>query len=98
RVHYADAGSLEQRRAPPATVYFVAFPNFDNGKDLQRLRRNYFVVSVKSYERSGYSIPVYTMRRKPPRAAAIAPYLQRMASGTMQNPASGLRGRPRTAP
>jgi hypothetical protein len=98
RVHYADAGSLEQLRAPPATVYFVAFPNFDNGKDFQELRRNYFVASVKFYERSGYSIPVYTLRRKPPRAAAIAPYLQRMASGTIQNPTSGLRRRLRTAP
>jgi hypothetical protein len=73
RVHYADPDSLESRRPPPATVYFVAFPNFDNAKDLQKLRRNYSVASVKSYERSGYSIPVYTMRRKPPRAAAIAP-------------------------
>ena len=98
RVHYADAGSLEQRRAPPETVYFVAFPNFDNGKDLQDLRRNYSAASVKLYERSGYSIPVYTMRRKPPRAAATAPYLPRMASGAIQNPASGLRGLSRTAP
>jgi hypothetical protein len=45
-------------------VYFVAFPNFDNGPDLQRLRRTYSVVSVKSYERAGYAIPVYTMRRR----------------------------------
>jgi hypothetical protein len=73
RVHYADPGSLESRRSPPATVYFVAFPNFDNGKDFQKLRRNYSVASVKVYERSGYAIPVYTMLRKPQRLTAIPP-------------------------
>jgi hypothetical protein len=72
-VRYFGAGFLESLRTPPTTVYFVAFPNFDNGKDFQKLRRNYTVASVKSYERCGYAIPVYTMLRKPQRPAAIAP-------------------------
>lgn len=71
-VRYLPINDLERRKTPPATVYFVAFPNFDNGPDLQRLRRSYAVVSRKSYERSGYAVPVYTMRRRTPRTAAIA--------------------------
>jgi hypothetical protein len=72
RIRYLSVDDLERRKVPPDTVYFVAFPNLDNGPDLQRLRRNYAVVSRKSYERSGYAIPVYTMRRRTPRTAAIA--------------------------
>jgi hypothetical protein len=72
RVRYVSVNNIERRKAPPDTVYFVAFPNFDNGPDLQRLRRSYSVVSRKSYERSGYAVPVYTMRRRTPGAASIA--------------------------
>jgi hypothetical protein len=63
-VRYLSIDDLERRTIPPDTVYFVAFPNFDNGPDFQRLRRSYAVVSRKSYERSGYAIPVYTMRHR----------------------------------
>jgi hypothetical protein len=72
RVRYLSVNDLERRKPPPDTVYFVAFPNLDNGPDLQRLRRSYSVVSMKSYERSGYAVPVYTMRRRTPRVAVIA--------------------------
>lgn len=72
RVRYVSVNDLERRKDPPDTVYFVAFPNFDNGPDLQRLRRSYAVVSRKSYERSGYAVPVYTLRRRTPGTAAIA--------------------------
>jgi hypothetical protein len=71
-VHYLSVNDLERRKPPTDTVYFVAFPNFDNGPDLQRLRRSYSVMSRKSYERSGYAVPVYTMHRRTPRTAAIA--------------------------
>ncbi len=71
-IRYLSVNDLERRKPPPDTVYFVAFPNFDNGPDLQRLRRSYSVVSRKSYERSGYAVPVYTMRRRTPRTAARA--------------------------
>lgn len=71
KVRYLSVNDFERRKAPPDTVYFVAFPNIDNGPDLQRLRRSYSVVSKKSYERSGYAVPVYTMQRRTPRTAAI---------------------------
>jgi hypothetical protein len=66
RVHYASPSSLEKRRSPPETAYFVAFPNFDNNEELRTLRRSYQVVSRKTYEQSGYAITVYTARRKHP--------------------------------
>lgn len=72
RVHYLAINDLDRRRVKPDLVYFVAFPNFDNGPDLQRLRRTYSVASVKSYERSGYAIQVYTMHLRTPRAAVAA--------------------------
>ncbi len=71
-VHYGALYDLDARRVKPERVYFVAFPNFDNGPDLQRLRRTYSVASVKSYERSGYAIPVYTMRRRAAATPAVA--------------------------
>jgi len=64
RIRYLTVDDLDRRRTPPETVYFVALPNLDNGPDFQRLRRKYAVASEKTYERSGYSIAVFTMRRK----------------------------------
>jgi hypothetical protein len=72
RIRYLSVDEFQRLRVPPDTVYFIAFPNLDNGPDLQRLRRTYAVVSMKSYERSGYAIPVYTLRHRAPRTAAIA--------------------------
>ena len=63
-VRYLTVDQVESRKVPPETVYFVAFPNFDNGADFQRLRRNYAVASVKSYEKSGYAISVFRMVRR----------------------------------
>jgi hypothetical protein len=65
RVHYVGSRLLESRRPPPETAYFVAFPNFDNGPEFQRLRRHYQVTTTKSYEIGGYGLPVTTLRRKP---------------------------------
>lgn len=72
RIRCLMIDDVDRRRVPPESVYFVAFPNLDNGPDFQRLRRMYSVESVKTYERSGYAIPVYTMRRKAQRADGLA--------------------------
>ena len=66
RVHYTNPSALEKRRSPPETAYFVAFPNFDNNEELRTLRRTYQVVSRKTYDKLGYAITVYTVRRKSP--------------------------------
>lgn len=71
-IRYVSVNYLLSQKALPDTVYFMALPNIDNGPDLERLRRVYSVVSRKSYERSGYAVPVYAMQRRTPLAAAIA--------------------------
>jgi hypothetical protein len=72
RVHYASPTSLDKRRSPPETAYFVAFPNFDNNEGLRTLRRSYQVVSHKTYEQSGYAITVYAVRRKHPTSTPLS--------------------------
>ena len=70
RVRYRTVGEVQCLGVPPKTLFFVAFPNFDNGADFQRLRRGYAVTSVKSYETSGYATSVYRMMRRDERASA----------------------------
>jgi hypothetical protein len=66
RIHYTNPTALQKRRSPPETAYFVAFPNFDNNEELRTLRRTYQVVSRKIYDKLGYAITVYAVRRQPP--------------------------------
>lgn len=63
-IRFVTAENLEKRPRRPEIVYFLAFPNFSNAEDLDRLRQGYRIESVRSFHRQGYEIPVYVLRAR----------------------------------
>lgn len=69
---YATAGEIAELPTLPDEVYFIVFPNCDNGREIERLARLYPRRTEKVYERDGYRISVLHFQKSP----TPAPFLE----------------------
>lgn len=50
------------RRRYPAEVFFIAYPNMDNRRELAKYLRDYRIVATETFERDGYALDVHRLQ------------------------------------